>query len=147
VISVLREVIVCHRCIKEENMPGGPMNNLKSVGWLVMSASIVCLSQTFSAKAADYAPLDCTKASSSAERAICSDYGLGQQEARVATLFAVTTSLVAMGQRGDIQDQQRAFLKERDACKSNVSCLRQAYDARDRQLEAVLAQIKQHGPF
>lgn len=99
------------------------------------------------AEAADYAPLDCAKAGSSTEKAICSDYGLGQQEARVATLFEVTTSLVAMGQRGDIQDQQRAFLKERNACKSNISCLRNAYEARDKQLEAVLSQIRQRGPF
>jgi uncharacterized protein len=100
-----------------------------------------------SAEAADYAPLDCAKAGSSTERTICSDYGLGQQEARVATLFEITTSLVAMGQRGEIQDQQRAFLKEREACKSSISCLRNAYEARDKQLEAVLAQIRQRGPF
>jgi uncharacterized protein len=102
---------------------------------------------TSSAEAADYAPLDCAKASSAAEQTICSDYGLGQREARVATLFEITTSLVGMGQRGDIQDQQRAFLKERDACKSSIPCLRNAYEAREKQLEAVLAQIKQRGPF
>lgn len=123
------------------------MTNLKIAGWFVMSAFVLTLSLMSSAEAADYAPLDCAKASSSAERAICSDYGLGQEEARVATLFAVTTSLVAMGQRGDIQDQQRVFLKERDACKASIPCLRQAYEARDKQLEAVLAQIKQRGPF
>ncbi len=65
----------------------------------------------------------------------------------MATLFEITTSLVAMGQRGDIQDQQRAFLKERDACGASVPCLRNAYEARAKQLEAVLAQIKQRGPF
>jgi len=123
------------------------MNNLKTVGWFAISAFAVWLSQITFVEAADYAPLDCAKATSSAERAICSDYGLGQQEARVATLFAITTSLVAMGQRGDIQDQQRAFLKERDACSSSIPCLRTAYEARGKQLEAVLAQIRQRGPL
>jgi uncharacterized protein len=128
-------------------LSGDAMNNLKTVGWLVASAFVVCLSLTSFAEAADYAPLDCAKASSSAERAICSDYSLGQREARVATLFEITTSLVAMGQRGDLQDQQRAFLKERDACASSIPCLRNAYEVRDKQLEAVLAQIRQRGPF
>ena len=123
------------------------MNHLKKAGSLAVPAFAVCFSLMSSAEAADYAPLDCAKAGSSTERTICSDYGLGQQEARVATLFEVTTSLVAMGQRGEIQDQQRAFLKERDACKANISCLRNAYQTRDKQLEAILAQIRQRGPF
>jgi uncharacterized protein len=122
------------------------MKNLKAAGRFILLAFVLGLSIP-SAKAADYAPLNCAKAASGTERTICSDYGLGQQEARVATLFAITTSLVAMGQRGDIQDQQRAFLKERDACRSDVPCLRQAYETRDKQLEGVLAQIKQRGPF
>ena len=54
------------------------------------------------ARAADYAPIDCGRASLPAERAICRSYSLGQAEARMATLFGVVTSLVAMGQRGDI---------------------------------------------
>ncbi|WP_425989201.1 lysozyme inhibitor LprI family protein [Afipia sp. DC4300-2b1] len=100
-----------------------------------------------SANAADYSPLDCKKASSAAERTICSDYGLGQSEARVATLYGLTTSLVAMGQRGTIQDDQRAFLRQRDACGANAGCLRAAYAARDKQLEAVMQSIQQRGPF
>lgn len=128
-------------------LSGDVMNNLKTIGWVAASAFVVCLSLTSSANAADYAPLDCAKSSSNAERTICADYGLGQREARMATLFEITTSLVAMGQRGDIQDQQRAFLKERDACGASIPCLRNAYEARDKQLEAVLTQIKQRGPF
>lgn len=100
-----------------------------------------------SAQAAEYAPLDCLKASSNTERAICSDYGLGQSEARVATLFELTTSLVAMGQRAQIQDDQRAFLKERDMCGSDVACIRNTYAARAKQLEAVMTRIKERGPF
>lgn len=123
------------------------MNNLRTAGWLVMLVFALCFALIPPAEAADYAPLNCAKAGSSAERAICSDYGLGQQEARVATLFEITISLVAMGQRGEIQDQQRAFLKEREACTSSIPCLRNAYEARDKQLEAVLAQIRQRGPF
>jgi uncharacterized protein len=102
---------------------------------------------TVPANAAEYAPLDCSKANSTAERTVCSDYGLGQSEARIATLFELTTSLVAMGQRAQIQDDQRAFLKERDACGSDVACIRSAYAVRNKLLEAVMTRIKERGPF
>lgn len=97
--------------------------------------------------AADYAPLDCKKATSDTERTVCSNYKLGQSEARAATLYEVTTSLVAMGQRGTIQDDQRALPKQRDACGLNIGCIRNAYSAREKQLEAVMAGIRQRGPF
>ncbi len=99
------------------------------------------------AHAADYAPLDCSKAASPTEKTICSDYGLGQLEARTATLFAITTSLVAMGQRGDIQDGQLAFIKERESCGANVACIRNSYRSRIKLLESVMDSVRSHGPF
>ncbi len=123
------------------------MKIMRNIGWLPAALLVFGLGFTSAADAADYAPLDCGKANSVAERTICSDYGLGQSEARVATLYEMTTSLVAMGQRGAIQDDQSAFIKQRDACGSNIGCIRNAYNARTKQLEAVMANIKQHGPF
>jgi uncharacterized protein len=122
------------------------------IGWksfICVRAAVFAVGVAFMnpANAADYAPLNCKMASSAAERTICSDYGLGQSEARVATLYGLTTSLVAMGQRGTIQDDQRAFLKQRDACGSNAACIRNVYAARDKQLEAVMSGIQQRGPF
>jgi uncharacterized protein len=99
------------------------------------------------ASAGDYAPLNCDKANSPAERTICKSYDLGQDEARMATLFAIATSLVAMGQRGDIQDAQRKWLQSRDACGKKVACLGKAYDARIRELDAVVAGVVSRGPF
>ena len=99
------------------------------------------------APAADYAPLDCAKAVSPADKAICSDYRLGQQEARVATLFEWTTSFVGMGQRGDIQDAQHAFIAAREACGADVGCLAAAYARRIARLEAVMEDVKSRGPF
>jgi len=100
-----------------------------------------------SAYAGSYAPLDCGKASTPTEHTICRNYDLGQQEARMATLFAISTSLVAMGQRGSIQDAQRAWLSERDACGSDIACLARAYDKRIRELNDVIAAIASRGPF
>jgi uncharacterized protein len=89
----------------------------------------------------------CTKAKSAAEITICRTYALGQAEARMATLYSVATSLVAMGQRGDIQDAQVEFLKTRRACGRNVACLAKAYTARIDQLNKVIAAIASHGPY
>jgi uncharacterized protein len=97
--------------------------------------------------AADYAPLDCGKAQSPAERTICGSYALGQSEARMATLYSVATSLVAMGQRGDIQDTQRAWLARRDLCGTNHGCLAATYDERIRALDQVIAGVASRGPY
>jgi len=99
------------------------------------------------ADAGDYAPLNCERAHTAAERAICSSYALGQAEARMATLFGVATSLVAMGERGALKDEQRAWLKEREACGARVGCLTRRYDARIKALGDVISGVAAHGPF
>ena len=99
------------------------------------------------ARAADYAPIDCGKASSATERVICRSYPLGQAEARTATLFGVVMSLVAMGQRGDIGDAQRRWLKERDACGDDNGCIARAYQSRIAALSSALDAIASRGPF
>jgi uncharacterized protein len=100
-----------------------------------------------SARAAEYAPISCSKASSPTERAICRSYLLGQAEARMATLFGVVTSLVAMGQRGDIADAQRKWLNQRDACRDDSACIAHAYESRIAALSATLDTIASRGPF
>ena len=100
-----------------------------------------------SVAAADYAPLNCAKAVSSAEKAICSHYGLGQSEARMATLYQWSTAFVGMGQRGDMQDAQRDFLKRREACGADIACLRRIYETRIGELQRVMEQVRGRGPF
>ena len=99
------------------------------------------------ASAADYAPMNCAKAKSAAEKTICKDYALGQLEARMATLYAVATSLVAMGQRGDMQGAQRDFLQERENCGADAACIRKKYDARIADLQGTIDAIAARGPF
>jgi uncharacterized protein len=114
---------------------------------LVASFLLIVALPSPSLRAADYAPLECGKASTPAERTVCRNYALGQQEARMATLFEVTTSLVAMGQRGNIQDAQRAWLKRREDCGDDVGCLTGAYNARIDELNGVFKAIASRGPF
>ncbi len=99
------------------------------------------------AGAGDYAPLNCAKAASATEQAICKSYALGQAEARMATLYGIATSLVAMGQRGEIQDEQKAWLQARERCGARVACLTDSYGARIRALSGVIDGIAAHGPY
>jgi len=114
--------------------------------FVIAVLAMIALQPTF-ARAEGYAPIDCGKASSPSEHTICRNYALGQQEARLATLFGVVTSLVAMGQRGDIQDAQREWLKKRESCSADVACLAKAYDARIAILNGVVESIAKRGPF
>src|SRR5271170_2002865 len=103
---------------------------------VILLASILCLAPR-PGHAANYAPLDCTKASTAAEATVCKAYALGQDEARLATLFGVLTSLVAMGQRSDLIDTQRRWISVRQACGSSVGCLSRAYETRINELSQV----------
>lgn len=96
---------------------------------------------------APYAPINCAKASTPAETTICGNYALGQDEARVATLYGIMTSLVAMGQRGNIMDAQQKWLLRRNACKSDVQCLTSAYSARISTLSKQFDALASRGPF
>jgi uncharacterized protein len=119
-----------------------PASRILTVISLLISIVVAC-----PAAAADYPPLDCTKARSVTEKAICGNYALGQAEARMATLYEWTTQLVAMGQRGDIQDDQHTFIREREQCKAEMACLLGMYDRRIDKLMLVMDAIKAKGPF
>jgi len=113
----------------------------------MLCAALVVPALAVPACAADYAPIDCAKASSAAETVICGNYALGQAEARMATLYGIAMSLVAMGQRGAIGDAQRQWLKSRKACGADAACLKRAYAARIGQLTAVIDRIAANGPY
>jgi uncharacterized protein len=115
-----------------------------------LAAGLVALSllaASVPARGAEYALIDCSKASSPAERTICRSYLLGQAEARMVTLFGVVTSLVAMGQRGDIGDAQRKWLNQRDACRDDSACIAHAYQSRIAALSATFDTIASRAPF
>lgn len=110
-------------------------------------AGMTLLAFQGNASASSYAPLDCAKAHSASEKAICKSYALGQDEARMATLYAIAASLVGMGRRGDIEDQQRVWLKQRDACGDRDACIANAYATRIGELNSVIADVVSRGPF
>ena len=114
---------------------------------LIVSLAAALLVLPHAANASPYAPLDCAKASTAAETAVCRGYALGQDEARLATLYGILTSLVAMGQRGDIMDAQRHWLSDRNACGNDTGCLSRVYRTRIDELSRAMDTLAKRGPF
>ncbi len=93
------------------------------------------------------ASFDCVQAKAADEKAVCASMVLSDLDVRMATLFEVASHLVAMGQRGMLQDDQRAFLKARASCGADMACLTETYDARIKAINQVLQSIYSRGPF
>lgn len=64
------------------------------------------------------------------ETAICANRDLNDLDVRMATEFKWLSGMYAMGVRGELQDQQTAWLKTRQACQSDIACIRKAYEDR-----------------
>ncbi len=109
---------------------------------LVITASIA-----FSAPIAAAIPIDCSKASTKNERAICADPFLLQTDARLDTLYDISTRLVSATERNSLVDTQRAWVKEREQCGIDKNCMRAAYAKRASIFEAILQRAQAHGPF
>ncbi len=93
------------------------------------------------------ASFDCATATAADEKAICDNRSLNDQDVRMTTLYEVLTHMVAMGQRGELQGTQRAWLKGRVQCKGDIACLRTAYESRIHTLQQALQDIYSRGPY
>ena len=92
-------------------------------------------------------PIDCSRASTANERAICADPFLLQTDARLDTLYDISTRLVSSTERESLLDSQRTWVKEREQCGTDKNCMRAAYARRASIFEAILARAQAHGPF
>jgi len=109
---------------------------------------VLVLVLALSARAAGAAsPVDCAKAQSPTERLICRTPSLLQADARLAAYFEIATQFVGMGVRGDLYDSQQAFPAQRDKCGVDKSCILAAYKKQMAPLEAIIDNVKSHGPF
>jgi uncharacterized protein len=100
-----------------------------------------------SASNAHAASFDCAKAKTADEKTICRNRSLSDADVKMATMFTMNAHLVMMGTRGAMQDRQRGWLAERNACKGSFRCLTAAYDKRIDELQADFDTIASRGPF
>jgi uncharacterized protein len=114
------------------------------------SSTKICLSlaaASLAATAHAASPLDCAKVANATERTICSTPSLLQADARMTAYFEIAVQLVGMGVRGDLYDSQQAFPAVRNKCGVGKTCILAAYKKQTAPLEAVIANVKSHGPF
>lgn len=102
---------------------------------------------SFASTARAASPIDCAKAQHATERTICKTPSLLQTDARMAAYYEIAIQFVGMGVRGDLGDSQRAFPAQRDKCGTDKACILAAYKKQMASLEAVIANVKTHGPF
>ncbi|HZO45701.1 MAG TPA: hypothetical protein VFB68_07395 [Xanthobacteraceae bacterium] len=93
------------------------------------------------------ASFDCGKASNPDEITICDSRELSQLDVKMATLYDTVIKLVGMGVRGDMQDQQRAWLRTRADCGHDRACIKKLYESRIHGLEGEVARIAKGGPY
>lgn len=92
-------------------------------------------------------PINCAKITNASERTICGTPFLLQADARMTAYFEIATQFVGMGVRGNLYDSQQAFPGMRNKCGTDKACILAAYKKQTAPLEAVIANVKSHGPF
>ncbi|MCZ7450443.1 hypothetical protein O8B93_22940 [Agrobacterium rhizogenes] len=97
-------------------------------------ASGILLTSSF-VSPASAASFDCTKPDLAAdEKAICDNRALNDQDVKMATTFDILTQLMAMGARDTLRDEQSKWLKKRQECAADLTCLTGAYEERMKRL-------------
>ncbi len=99
------------------------------------------------APAAGAASYTCAKARTLDEKTICADRALNDQDVRMALLLDISRHFVAMGRRGQLDDEQTDWLRGRKACGANKQCLTAAYAHRIERLQGIIDEVAHHGPF
>lgn len=97
---------------------------------------LIGLTVAASPRTASAASFDCERGDLAAdEKVICDTRTLNDADVKMVTSFDILTGLMAMGNRGKLQDEQSAWLKKRQACGEDVECIRSAYTERLKQLD------------
>jgi uncharacterized protein len=90
---------------------------------------------------ADGPSFDCTLATTGNEQLICSSAELRQLDLEMATGYYRLLEFVPSNQGAAMQDVQRRWLQDRQACGGDYSCTANAYDTRIQQLQSDLARF------
>ncbi len=114
---------------------------------IVRVAFLALMAGVFAAGSVQAASFTCGKARAADERAICADRALNDQDVRMALLFDISRHFVAMGRRGQLEDEQTAWLHGRRECGANTQCLASEYAHRIARLQGVIDEVATHGPF
>lgn len=76
----------------------------------------------------------CSAAATPTEKTICATPGLAERDNQMTRLFSAKRNAVSSARWEQVKWDQRQWLKNRDACRQDVSCLQASYDTRIGQL-------------
>lgn len=88
----------------------------------------------WAASQAQATSFDCTRAATATEKTLCSDPVLGALDRRVSDHYLRLRDSAPRTLASSARTAQRAWLRTRDACRSDVACLTDTMDTRARQL-------------
>jgi uncharacterized protein len=101
---------------------------LKSIAAAALSAALITSLDAGSASAASF---NCRTAALPAERAVCTGPYLSRLDDDLAYWYGKAKLRARyFGQMSWLRSEQRAWLRERNACGWNRACLRSAYEER-----------------
>jgi uncharacterized protein len=105
------------------------------------SGNVSCLLSTYERRIAELEKyssgpsFSCAKAITRTEKAICSNSELSNADARLARIYSQRRQSLSKYDTKGLQKEQRAWLKMRNTCSDNISCLLQIYENRIVELE------------
>ena len=100
------------------------------------------------APASEAASFDCGRGRTATERAICDSRPLNDRDVKMVVLYDIVRRVVPMGSRGAQMDRQAAWLRERNRCGADRTCIGRAYDRRIGELNRLLEErVYSQGPF
>jgi uncharacterized protein len=96
----------------------------------IVLALPLCISLALTPAHATSPSFSCAKARLPDEVAICHSPALSRLDHRMSSLYHDITACSGMGVRGDMQDDQRAWIKSRQDCGANAACITKLYKKR-----------------
>ncbi len=78
---------------------------------------------------------NCAKAWSKAEKAICANLEIATLDNEMVSIYVKHRRALRGARRRALINQQKQWLKQRNACGSDVACLAQRYGERIQQLQ------------
>jgi len=91
--------------------------------------------------------VDCRYQLRPVETAICNTPVLAAMDIQMITLYSALNQLVNPEVGVVMSADQETFLKTREACSSDVTCIGESYAARIGELDKILKDIASRGPY
>lgn len=89
---------------------------------------------------------DCGTARLPAELTICRVLNLGEMDAQIASHFSEIMSLATEAEKGEVKNEQRAWLQKRNACGDDIGCLLATMSDRRLSLGRKLGEMRKRVP-